>query len=214
MPPDHLPVYSEAVGNLQATRDGLLEKYHQARGTAERRAVIEVARKELVAGIFGELMPHWYGTPWDFNGTTETPGDGEIACGYFVSTILRDAGFDVERYRLAQQASQKIIRSLTDRDHMVSFHGGKFGDFVRGMGELGDGLYIIGLDRHVGFIVQLGGESFFVHSDGGANRCVVREPTGEAPVLRRSRYRIVGRVSADDALIGRWLSGEKIATAL
>ena len=42
MPPDHLPVYSEAVGNLQATRDGLLEKYHQARGTAERRAVIEV----------------------------------------------------------------------------------------------------------------------------------------------------------------------------
>lgn len=214
LPPENLPVYADSVETLQATRDGLLKEYRQARGTSERRAVIELARQELVAGIFGELMPHWYGTPWDFNGTTETPGEGQIACGYFVSTILRDAGFSVERYKLAQQASQNIIRSLTDGDHMVSFHGGKFANFVSGMSELGDGIYIIGLDRHVGFIVQFGGESFFVHSDGGANQCVVKEPIADAVVLRRSRYRIVGKVSADDALIGRWLSGEKIATAL
>jgi hypothetical protein len=95
---------------------------------------------------------------------------------------------------------------------MVSFHGGKFEDFVSGMLALGDGLYIIGLDRHVGFIVQRAGESFFVHSDGGANQCVVKEPLAKAEVLRRSRYRIVGRISADDALVGRWLSGEEIAT--
>lgn len=176
--------------------------------------MIELAREEMLSGIFGGLMPHWYGTAWDFNGTTETPGDGEIACGYFVSTILRDAGFAVERYRLAQQASQKIIRSLTDADHMVSFHGGEYADFVNGMQRLGEGLYIIGLDRHVGFIVQIDGEAFFVHSDGGANRCVVKEPIEDAVVLQRSRYRIVGRISADDALIGRWLSGEEIATVL
>jgi hypothetical protein len=45
--------------------------------------------------------------------TSETPGRGEIACGYFVSTVLRDAGFGVERVRLAQQASERIVRTLS-----------------------------------------------------------------------------------------------------
>lgn len=211
-PPESLPAYQESVAKVQAQRAELMAEYGNARGTAERRAVIGRARGVLLAGVFEDLMPHWYGTPWDFNGVSETPGEGKIACGYFVSTILRDAGLSVERFKLAQQASQNIIRSLTDNEHMVSFHGGKFATFVSGMGALGDGLFIIGLDRHVGFIVQTGGQSFFVHSDGGANQCVVKEPLAEASVLRRSRYRIVGKVSADDALIGRWLSGEKIVT--
>lgn len=42
--------------------------------------------------IIDSLMPCWYGTPWDFNGCTTEPGKGSIACGYFVSTVLRDAG--------------------------------------------------------------------------------------------------------------------------
>ena len=211
-PPADLPAYADSVAALQSRRAIYRDEYRLARGTDERMAVINRAREALVEGIFEDLMPHWYGTPWDFNGVSQVPGEGEIACGYFVSTLLRDAGLSVERIRMAQQASQNIIRSLTDRDHMVSFHGGRFGDFVSGMRALGDGLYIIGLDRHVGFIVQSRDGSFFVHSDGGANQCVVKEPLAEADVLRRSRYRIVGKISADDALIGRWLSGEKIAT--
>ena len=189
-----------------------MDDYRRARGTDERRVVIERARIEFLSGVFEELMPHWYGTAWDFNGITEIPGEGQIACGYFVSTVLRDAGLAVERYKLAQQPSQNIIRSLTSEEHMVSFHGGRYEDFISGIRALGDGLFIIGLDRHVGFIVQMGGDSFFVHSDGGSHRCVVKEDLAGASVLRRSRYRIVGKISADDALVGRWLSGEKIAT--
>ena len=80
------------------------------------------------------------------------------------------------------------------------------------MGDIGDGLYIIGLDRHVGFIVQVGSASFFIHSDGATHRCVVKEPLASASSLRNSRYRIVGKVSADDALVGCWLSGDRIVT--
>ena len=209
-----LPPYAESIAKVRAKRADLSVAYGRAMGAEERTAIIADARQALVAGVFGDLMPHWYGTAWDFNGISETPGEGEIACGYFISTILRDAGFSVERFKLAQQASQNIIRSLTDQSHMVTFHGGKFADFVAGMRELGGGLYIIGLDYHVGFIVQTDDESYFVHSDGGSHRCVVKEPLAEASVLRRSRYRVVGRVSADDALIGRWLSGEKIKTVV
>jgi hypothetical protein len=34
------------------------------------------------------IFPHWYGTVWDYNGYTNTPKNGVIACGYFVSTTL------------------------------------------------------------------------------------------------------------------------------
>ncbi|MGI9239928.1 MAG: hypothetical protein ACR2RV_03960 [Verrucomicrobiales bacterium] len=212
IPPHELPSYDEAVAQLHQQRTDLREAYRLARGTAERREVIGLARQALVAGLFENLMPHWLGTRWDFNGISEVPGEGKIACGYFVSTLLRDAGLSVERIRMAQQASQNIIRSLTSSDYMVSFHGGEYRDFVRGMEGLGDGLYIIGLDRHVGFIVQGAEGSFFVHSDGGAHQCVVKEPLAQASALQQSRYRIVGCVSADDSLIGRWLSGEEIPT--
>jgi len=213
-PPSDIPKYSESIAGIQGERDLLRVALSEAGDRNARTAVIEKAREVLVSRIFSDLMPHWYGTPWDYEGTTETPGEGQIACGYFVSTVLRDAGMKVERYKLAQQASQNIIRSLTGKENMSTFHGGKFGDFVSGINGLGDGLFIIGLDRHVGFIVQQGGEAFFVHSDGGANKCVVKEPLAEADVLKRSRYRVVGKISADDALICRWLEGEHIPTVL
>ena len=66
--------------------------------------MIAEARTVLTRSIYNDLLPAWYGTPWDFNGTSEVPQQGKIACGYFVSTILRDAGWKVERVRLAQQA--------------------------------------------------------------------------------------------------------------
>ena len=65
--------------------------------------MITTARAYLLTAIDAHFE-HWKGTPWDFNGTTRIPGQGTIACGYFVTTALQDAGFDLPRYRCGQMA--------------------------------------------------------------------------------------------------------------
>ena len=44
------------------------------------------------------------------------PGKIPIACGYFVSTVLQDAGRQVDHFRLAQQPSSRILTSLIPGD--------------------------------------------------------------------------------------------------
>lgn len=166
----------------------------------------------LEESLFEKLAPHWMGTPWDFNGTSQTPGEGKIACGYFVSTLLRDAGFELERIRLAQQASGNIIRSLTTRENTSRLVGKSFDDFVTELEARGPGVYVIGLDYHVGFIVQTADGARFVHSDGMENKCVVSEPAKTAPVLKRSNWREFANITGDEALIEKWLTGEAVVT--
>ena len=38
------------------------------------------------------------------------------------------------------------------------------GDFVNAVKEFGPGIYIVGLDVHVGFVVNTGDEVYFIHS--------------------------------------------------
>ena len=40
-----------------------------------------IAERRFIEFVVDSLLPCWYGTPWDFNGITETPGQGKIACG-------------------------------------------------------------------------------------------------------------------------------------
>ena len=49
--------------------------------------------------LVDSIFPYWYGTEWDFNGITESPRKGEIACGYFVSTTLKHMGIRLNRYK-------------------------------------------------------------------------------------------------------------------
>ena len=119
--PDPTPnnhTYKEIVSTLAADKLKLASRYQEASTTEQKNALIAEARMVLTRTIYSDLFPSWYGTAWDFNGTTEIPRQGKIACGYFVSTVLRDAGLKVERAQLAQQASENIILSLI-RDSYV-----------------------------------------------------------------------------------------------
>ena len=62
--------------------------------------------------LVNEIIPHWYGTEWDFNGYTAVPNQGVIACGYFVSTTLLHMGINVNRYKMAQQAGLYEAQTL------------------------------------------------------------------------------------------------------
>eukprot|EP01034_Spumella_vulgaris_P002667 gene2667-3457_t len=71
------------------------------------------SRKYFFTLIHEHIPKYWGGTPWDFNGTTRTPKQGQIACGYFITNTLVDLGFPIDRVNLAQAASSVLIKAVT-----------------------------------------------------------------------------------------------------
>ncbi|RYD70663.1 MAG: hypothetical protein EOP53_25020, partial [Sphingobacteriales bacterium] len=57
----------------------------------------------IYSNISKKMPGYWDGTVWDFNGTTRKPGEGSIACGYFITTILEDIGLKISRIKMAQE---------------------------------------------------------------------------------------------------------------
>lgn len=207
-----LPNYKAALTELQNERVALFSRYQRTTGKDERHAIINQARETFVQSLHDKIFPHWYGTEWDFYGTTEVPNQGKIACGYFVSTTLRDFGMKVQRVRLAQQASENIILSLTTNDHVKRFRQVAIHQFIDAVKKWGPGLYVVGLDNHVGFIVNLSDEVYFIHSSYVDPLRVVKERGVESRILAASRYRVLGKLSEDDELLLKWLRGDQFPT--
>lgn len=185
---------------------------HRRAGTPEARADVLKEARSFLETALPEMMRCWRGTPWDFNGTAESPGGGKIACGYFVATILRDAGFRVDRAPLAQQASQTILRTFVPKERMILRVDVPYEAFSAEVRALEPGVHIVGLDSHVGFLVVRDGRFRFLHSSGQQPWCVVDECEAEAAALRASRYRVLGNLTADPELARRWLVGAAFPT--
>ena len=187
-----------------------LAKRHAAARTPEEKEKVLNETRNFLEKLLPEMMLCWLGTPWDFHGTAEGPGQGKIACGYFVSTVLRDAGFRVDRYKLAQQASQNILGSFLPKESMEVQAGVPYATYAAKLNKAERGVRIVGLDSHVAFIVT-GPEGFrFIHSSGSKPWCVVNESEQDAEVLRRSNYRVQGLLTGDREVLKRWLAGKKI----
>ncbi len=201
--------YEVIKAETERWRVKLGKRYKAAKNKAEKDAVIAEARSFLELAL-PDLMSCWLGTPWDFNGTSETPGEGKVACGYFVATVLRDAGFKVNRYQLAREPSENIILSFLPRKELERRVGVSYESYADEVRKFRSGVRIVGLDTHVGFLVS-GPDGFhFVHSSGSRPWCVVDEGEQEAEVLKRSNYRVHGSLTGNEEVIRRWLAGEKI----
>lgn len=201
--------YAVLSKDLERWRMELAASYRKAKSTTERSAVEGDARVVLEQAL-PALMRCWLGTPWDFNGTAKGPGTGKIACGYFVATVLKDAGFRVDRYKLAQQPSENILRSFLSKDSCVLSVGEDYPLFATEAEKREPGIYIVGLDTHVGFLVIRKESMRFIHSSGSRPWCVVDEGREEAGVLQRSNWRMLGNLTADPTVLKRWLKAEKI----
>ncbi len=201
--------YAVLTKELERWRVDLAERYKKAKNAAERTAVEGDARIILEKAL-PAMMHCWLGTPWDFNGTAKGPGKGTIACGYFVATVLQDAGFRVDRYQLAQQASGNILQSFLAKDACALTVGEDYQAFASRMEEREPGIYIVGLDTHVAFLV-VSGEGFrFIHSSGSRPWCVVDEGRTDAGALQRSSWRMLGNLTAEPAVLKRWLKADRI----
>ena len=65
-------------------------------------------------------------------------------------------------------------------------------DYIESNGE---GLYIVGLDRHIGYIYYIGGKMTFVHANYYRPKIgVMSEPFIGRNPLNDSKYRVVGKI--------------------
>jgi len=202
--------YAVLIAELERWRQDLAKRHAAAKNVAERQ-IVENDARVILEHVLPAMMRCWLGTPWDFNGTAVGPGKGRIACGYFVATVLKDSGFQVNRYKLAQQPSENILRSFLPKESCALTVGKDYPNFAAAV-EMGEqGIYLVGLDTHVAFLV-VGREGFrFIHSSGSRPWCVVDENRDEAQVLAKSNWRMLGNLTADAGVVRRWLKAEKIA---
>lgn len=163
-------------------------------------------RKYLLHRLEKDVFPAWYGTDWDFNGTTELPGEGSIACGYLVSTILKQIGFNLNRYKLARQTASNIIKSTCDKSSV---------QYYKSIGSIHSdlkskpGLYIIGLDYHVGFIISSQNKVWFFHSDYFSDK-VIKEEILSSTNLKSSHTYLIGNLLSNDTLLDKWIHYKSI----
>jgi hypothetical protein len=156
--------------------------------------------------VTNTIAPAWLGTKWDFNGITEVPQQGKIACGYFVTTVLRDAGLPIARVKLAQCASEQMVTALVQDKYVKRFSNIDMNNFMAYLKLNGFGLYVIGLDNHTGFIFNDGLDIWFIHSTFIGSGDVQKEKAASSSILKSSKYRIVGKISADELVLAKWMN--------
>ena len=162
--------------------------------------------------LVDKIIPHWYGTPWSFGGHTAIPNQGEIACGYFISTTLRDMGINLNRYKLAQKSpidEAKMISCGSVINKIVQDTPQKaFEDIDRLTKE---GLYFIGFDQgHVGYLLKREGKLFLIHSNYFSPAFVCIETLKESRVFKHfTKFHLVD-ISHNDILLQRWLENSTI----
>ena len=153
-----------------------------------------------------QLWPAWYGTSWDFNGYTHKPRDGQIACGYFVSTTLRDAGMILNRYDLAKLYSHAICSNICGEVQEYSL----LDDAVAYIRSQPEDIYIVGLDSHVGFLIKENEEVFFVHSNYLGESTVTKELAMQSEALNGSDVYVLGSILSNTDILSKWRGTQEI----
>ncbi|NDV58008.1 hypothetical protein [Bacteroides sp. 519] len=187
-------------------KNEVLEKrmsFQQQYNEIENKDSIVIEARNYLLNVSDSFFRSWYNTPWTFHGHSQTPGQGSIACGYFVTTTLRDMGFDIPRIKWAQQASEYLIKKLTT--DIKRFHNKPMNDIVGYINQQGEGLYIVGLDCHVGYIYYWKGKMTFVHANYYKPETgVMAEPLIGRNPLNDSKYRVIGRI-LDNDMVRNWI---------
>lgn len=154
--------------------------------------------KEHVFNTLAKEMPrYWAGTKWDFNGVSRIPGQGSVACGYFVTTLLDDMGFKINRVRLSQQPSSVMINALCSPVKRF----GSFEDVKRYTSTFPDhSVFIAGLDFHTGFLIKDSDQLYFFHSNYIARQGVIKQLAGQSGALMHSKSFMIGSLTENKKL--------------
>lgn len=200
--------YTAICDRLEAKRKSLATELKSATTKDAKAKIYERARQLLITTLSDSMFVCWYGTQWDFNGITTTPREGKIACGYFVTTLVQDAGFDIQRAALAQCASQSMINTLCPAADVKVITGGQVAKVKEHILSKDDGIFLLGLDTHTGFAVKKGNDIRVVHSNYNIGTDgVMSEPFDGATVINYNNYFVIGDFLNSDSTLEKWING-------
>lgn len=173
--------------------------------------LVALAKGYISTTLSDSIWSHWYGTPWDFCGTSIEPGFGKIACEYFVTTTLEHVGYRIDRVKLAQQAASVIIATMCGEGKTKIIGNNNYVDLEDYIMSRKDGLYICGLDNHVGFIQKNDNKAYFIHSSGLSGQLkVMKEEIESSHAIQCSQAYYVGSLTANESNLIKWIKKEKI----
>ncbi len=165
---------------------------------------IDSASNYLYSKLINDIVPFWYGTPWDFNGYTNIPNQGEIACGYFVSTTLKHLGFNLNRYRMAQKAGLTEAKVLQAKTALKIFSNVSFSVLKTKLNLVyKDGIYFVGLDNHVGYVLIKDKELYFLHASYYDDKVLI-ELAETSPCFASNLY-VFAEITTNKELMKRWI---------
>ena len=197
--------YKFEKNEIKNQRDSLCRIYLKL-SEIEQNSLLDSSGVIFTNFLLNNIIPYWYGTEWDFNGYTSTPNEGVIACGYFVSTTLRDMGLDLNRYKQAQQGPENEAKSISiETSDVLCFEKENRHDALQ---ELEQGIYFIGLDNHVGYLYKKSSQAYFIHSNYIDGRVMI-ENTEYSEAFNSYNYNI-SKITGNKTLMKKWLKKEEI----
>ncbi len=201
--------YADAKSDVLKVRKQLFKKYQSIKNTNKRNQFLDSTSKVFSKELLHRIVPFWYGTIWDFNGYTAKPNEGVIACGYFVSTTLRDMDININRYKMAQQAAANEIYSLTEnRKDRAILNPDNYDSLEKMLQQLSDGLYVVGLDFHVGYLWIDKQNYCFVHSSYIDGKVLSENALTSEAFASKTYY--FGKITGNRSLMRKWLEKSRI----
>ncbi|NJO00489.1 MAG: hypothetical protein HC880_01315 [Bacteroidia bacterium] len=129
-----------------------------------------------------------------------------IACGYFVTTVLTHSGLGIDRYEMARKASWRLIEALCQEESIRTIRNNNVDSLFSYLNTQPDGIYLLGLSKHVGFIVKHKEETYFIHSRKPRYVGVIKEFADKSPTVLESGIYVIGNLLDNDAIIQNWLT--------
>lgn len=212
----HLNAFSEFVSSNKASAldtnvyPEVIQYFSERKGRWNELNNDSMTSDSLSFLLADSLAPYWIGTPWDFNGVSKNPQKGSIACGYFVFGLLEDAGFSLPRIKLSQATSENAIKAMVEESYIKRYSEQPIEDFITSLKTWGDGIYLVGLDYHIGMIQVKNEDVSMIHSSVYYPGSVVIEDASSSLALINSAYRIVGKVD-NPLTMSKWLNNQYFA---
>ena len=197
--------YTEITNQIKTDKNYFKKLYQ-----TDSKKAIDSASQYLYSTLINKIVPHWYGTPWDFNGYTNIPNEGVIACGYFVSTTLKHLSFNLNRYKMAQAAGSNEAKLLQSKSDIKKYSNLNFKQLKAKINKVyTDGIYFVGLDNHVGYVLIKDKELYFLHSSYCDNKVVI-ELAETSPCFTSNLY-VFAEITTNKTLIKNWILNKRLS---
>jgi len=208
-----LPIDIQLAADAQVSYPTTKTTIKKARSNFAKQQLTTDSLSTLFTNLLvNQIIPYWYQTPWSFEGHTAIPKEGHIACGYFVSTTLKDMGLHINRYKLAQQNPFNEARTLALDKPVIEIYNETIRANIKELQQrLKDGIYFIGFAQsHVGYLFKQKSQLFLIHSDYLSAEGVRIEAVEQSAVFGMFHQLYIAKISTNEQLLNKWLSQEKI----